>query len=123
MTVDALKEVNLGTAEDSRPTYVSALLTADKESTYVELLKEYRDVFAWSYKEIPGLDPKVVVHHLAVKKGARPVKQAKRRFKPELIKSIEAEVNKFIKAGLIREFKYLTWISSIVRVKKKNGQI
>ncbi|XP_075092300.1 uncharacterized protein LOC142172552 [Nicotiana tabacum] len=123
MTVDALKEVNLGTAEDSRPTYVSALLTTDEENTYVELLKEYRDVFAWSYKEMHGLDPKVAVHHLAVKKGARPVKQAQRRFRPELIPSIEAEVNKLIEASFIREVKYPSWISSIVPVKKKNGQI
>ncbi|XP_070019971.1 uncharacterized protein [Nicotiana sylvestris] len=113
MTVDALKEVNLGTTEDSRPTYVSALLTTDEESTYVELLKEYRDVFAWSYKEMPGLDPKVAVHHLAVKKGARPVKQAQRCFRPELIPSIEAEVNKLIEAGLIREVKYPTWIQAL----------
>nr|XP_009792388.1 PREDICTED: uncharacterized protein LOC104239453 [Nicotiana sylvestris] len=123
IVVDALKEVNLGTAEDSRPTYVSALLTTDEENTYVELLKEYRDVFAWSYKEMPGLDHKVAVHHLAVKKGARPVKQAQRRFRPELIPSIEAEVNKLIEAGFIREVKYPSWISSIVPVKKKNGQI
>ncbi|XP_070029104.1 uncharacterized protein [Nicotiana sylvestris] len=123
MTVDALKEVNLGTTEDSRPTYVSALLTTDEESTYVELVKEYRDVFAWSYKEMPGLDPKVVVHHLVVKKGARPVKQAQRRFRPELIPSIDAKVNKLIEAGFIQEVKYPTWISSIVPVKKKNGQI
>ncbi|XP_075076820.1 uncharacterized protein LOC142163433 [Nicotiana tabacum] len=123
MTVDALKEVNLGTAEDSMPTYVSALLTIDDENTYVELLKEYTDVFAWSYKEKPGLDPKVVVHHLAVKKGARLVKQAQRRFRPELIPSIEAEVNKRIEASFIREVKYPSWISSIVPVKKKNGQI
>ncbi|XP_070008667.1 uncharacterized protein [Nicotiana sylvestris] len=123
MTIDALKEVNLGTAEDSRPTYVSALLTTDEENTYVELLKEYKDVFAWSYKEMLGLDSKVAVHHLVVKKGARLVKQAQRRFRPELIPSIEAEVNKLIKAGFFREVKYPSWISSIVPVKKKNGQI
>ncbi|XP_070004334.1 uncharacterized protein [Nicotiana sylvestris] len=123
MTVDALKEVNLGTAEDSMPTYVSALLTIDDENTYVELLKEYTDVFAWSYKEKSGLDPKVVVHHLVVKKGSRLVKQAQRRFRPELIPSIEAEVNKRIEASFIREVKYPSWISSIVPVKKKNGQI
>ncbi|XP_070005329.1 uncharacterized protein [Nicotiana sylvestris] len=75
-TIGALKEVNLGTDEEPRPTYLSVLLEVDEESTYIELLKEYRDVFAWSYKEMSGLDPKVAVHHLAVKNGARPVKQA-----------------------------------------------
>ncbi|XP_060210431.1 uncharacterized protein LOC132637344 [Lycium barbarum] len=122
-TVDSLKEVNLGTDEDPRPTYLSAFLTGDEEDTYMEILKEYRDVFAWSYKEIPGLDPKVAVHHLAVKNGARPVKQAQRYFRPDLVPSIENEVNKLIEAGFIREVKYPTWISSIVPVKKKTGQI
>ncbi|XP_060194933.1 uncharacterized protein LOC132624123 [Lycium barbarum] len=120
-TVDSLKEVNLGTDEDPRPTYLSAFLTGDEEDTYMEILKEYRDVFAWSYKEMPGLDPKVAVHHLAVKNGARPVKQAQRHFRPDLIPSIENEVNKLIEAGFIREVKYPTWISSIVPVKKKTG--
>ncbi|XP_070042509.1 uncharacterized protein [Nicotiana tomentosiformis] len=86
--VDALKEVNLGTEEEPRPTYLSALLEVDEEGTYIELLKEFRDVFAWSYKEMPGLDPKVLVHHLAVK-----------------------------------NVKYPTCVSSIVPVRKKNGQI
>ncbi|XP_060183387.1 uncharacterized protein LOC132613398 [Lycium barbarum] len=72
---------------------------------------------------MPGLDPKVAVYHLAVKNGTRPVKQAQRYFRPDLVPSIENEVNKLIEAGFIREVKYPTWISSIVPVKKKTGQI
>ncbi|XP_070020849.1 uncharacterized protein [Nicotiana sylvestris] len=34
---------------------------------------------------MPSLDSKVLVHHLAVKNGARPVKQAQRRFRPDLV--------------------------------------
>ena len=40
----------------------------------MNILKEYRDIFAWSYKEMPGLNPRVAVHQLAVKNGSRPVK-------------------------------------------------
>lgn len=72
---------------------------------------------------MPGLDPKVAVHNLAIKHGVQPIKKAQRRFRPELIPRIETEVNKLIEAGFIREVKYPTWISSIVFVKKKNGQI
>jgi hypothetical protein len=72
---------------------------------------------------MPGLDPRVAVHQLAVKHGARPVKQTQRCFRPELISQIEVEVNKLIQAGFIREVKYPTWISNIVPVKKKNGQM
>ncbi|XP_070015574.1 uncharacterized protein [Nicotiana sylvestris] len=122
-TVDGLKEVNLSTDEEPRPTYLSVLPEVDEESTYIELLKEFRDVFAWSYKEMPGLDPKVAVHYLEVKNGARPVKQAQRRFRLDLVPLIESEVNKLIEAGFIREVKYPTWVSSIVPIRKKNGQI
>ncbi|XP_030940238.1 uncharacterized protein LOC115965196 [Quercus lobata] len=122
-TVDELKEINLGTAEEPRPTFISALLTPEEEEGYLKLLVEYKDVFAWTYKEMPGLNPSIALHHLAVKKGMRPVKQAQRRFRPELIHQIETEVNKLIEAGFIREVQYSEWIANIVPVKKKNGQI
>ncbi|KAL0318211.1 UNVERIFIED_CONTAM: Transposon Tf2-12 polyprotein [Sesamum calycinum] len=122
-TIDELKEVNLGDIENPRPIYISASLTHGEEGTYIALLHEFKDVFTWSYKEMPGLDPNVAVHHLSVKKGARPVKQGQRRFRPELILLIEGEVNKLIEVSFIREVKYPMWISSIVPVRKKNGQI
>ncbi|GAA0147863.1 hypothetical protein LIER_07460 [Lithospermum erythrorhizon] len=99
--VDELKEINLGTTEEPRPIYINALMTSEEERQYVDLLHEFRDVFAWTYKEMPGLDPRVVVHQLAIKNGARPFKQAQRRFRQELAPSIEIEVNKLIEAGLI----------------------
>ncbi|XP_075086299.1 uncharacterized protein LOC142169006 [Nicotiana tabacum] len=75
-TIDELKELNLGTLEDPRPTFISELLTPQEEDEYFKLLTEYKDVFAWSYKEMPGLSPKVVVHHLGIKCAARPMKQS-----------------------------------------------
>ena len=84
-TVDELKEINLGTTEEPRPTFICALLTPEEEEGYLKLLVEYKDVFAWTYKEMPGLNPSISLHHLAVKKGMRPVKQAQKRFRPELI--------------------------------------
>ncbi|KAK4382518.1 hypothetical protein Sango_2728100 [Sesamum angolense] len=107
-TIDELKEVNLGNIEKPRPIYISASLTQEEEETYIALLHEFKDVYAWSYKKIPGLDPKVAVHHLSVKKRDRPVKQDQRRFRLELIPLIESEVNKLIEVGFIREVKDLT---------------
>lgn len=121
--MDDLKKLNLGDKKDPRPVFVSTLLSSDEEVEYFKLLMEYKDIFAWSYKEMPGLDPKVVVHSLAIKSGVRPIKQQQRRFRPELVSRIEAEVNKLIDAGFIREVKYPTWIANIVPVRKKNGQL
>ena len=121
--MDELKELNLGTADKPRPIFISALLTPAEEKEYLELLTEYKDVFAWTYKEMPGLDPRVAVHRLAIKQEACPVKQARSRFQPELLPQIEAEVNKLEQAGFIREVQFPKWIANIVPIKKKNGQI
>ncbi|GAA0159810.1 hypothetical protein LIER_16508 [Lithospermum erythrorhizon] len=97
-------------------------MTSEEDRQYVDVLYEFRDVFAWTYKEMARLDPRVAVHHLAIKNGAWPVKQGQRRFRSELVPSIEAKVNKLIEAGFIPEVTYPTWLSNIVPVKKKNGQ-
>ena len=122
-TVDELKEINLGTAEEPQPTFISALLTPEEVEGYLKLLIEYKDVFAWTYKEMPGLNPSIALHHFVVKKSVCPVKQAQRHFQPELIPQIETKVNKLIEAGFIHEVQYPEWIVNIIPVKKKNGKI
>jgi len=72
---------------------------------------------------MPGLDPNVVVHKLAVSEVVKPVKQPQRRFRPELTIQINAEVDKLIRANFIREVQYLIWLANIVPVRKKNGQL
>ncbi|XP_074300563.1 uncharacterized protein LOC141631841 [Silene latifolia] len=106
-----------------RPIYISALLTKEEQEEYYKLLVEYKDVFAWSYKEIPGLSPKIAVHRLAIKKGTSPKKQPQRRFRPELVPEIEKEVNKLIESGFIRGVKYSTWIANIVPIEKEEWTI
>jgi len=68
VTIDDLKELNLRTKEEPHPIYVSSLLTQEEEKEHFSLLSEYKDVFTWSYKEMPGLDPKVAVHRLSIKR-------------------------------------------------------
>lgn len=102
-TIDELVEINLGSEDDPRPTFVSATLTPEEREDYRNFLMQYRDCFAWSYKEMPGLDPHVAIHKLAIDPQYRPVKQAPRRFRPELQDDIIAEVDKLINVGFIKE--------------------
>ncbi|KAG9446452.1 hypothetical protein H6P81_012580 [Aristolochia fimbriata] len=73
--------------------------------------------------EMPGLDPTIAIHKLAIKSEVKPIKQSQRRFRPELVPEIEKEVDKLLKADFIRVVKYPSWIANIIPVKKKNGQI
>lgn len=64
--VDELREIILGTDEDPKLVFASTLLTLKELGQYEELLKECRDVLAWSYPYMPRLDTNVVVHQLAI---------------------------------------------------------
>ena len=72
---------------------------------------------------MPGLDPDVAVHRLAISPDVVPIKQAPRRMRVEVEEQVIAETKKLIDAGFVREETYPTWLANIVPVRKKNGQI
>jgi hypothetical protein len=41
---------------------------------YRDLFEEFRDVFSWSYEEMPGIDPKIVEHEITTYPDAKPVR-------------------------------------------------
>lgn len=56
---EELEEVNLGAEPGNpKPIFISNQLSAQEREQLVELLKEYMDVFTWTYDEMPGLDPR-----------------------------------------------------------------
>ena len=71
---ERLKEVDLGSgSQEPRPISISASLTEKQKSELILLLKEFKDVFAWDYSEMPSLDPGLVAHTLNVDPEAKPV--------------------------------------------------
>ena len=64
---EPLEVVNLGSEEDPKEVKIGASLNPDVKSELIELLKEYVDIFAWSYQDMPGLDTDIVEHHLPLK--------------------------------------------------------
>lgn len=121
---DKPEEINLAQpGEDPRITYISEELPTEFKEALISLLKEYRDVFAWKYDEMPGLDPRLVTHKLNILPGSVPIKQSPRKFRPEDEIQIKQEIQKLLDVGFIRPTQHPTWLANIVPVKKKNGQI
>ncbi|CAL9012636.1 unnamed protein product [Prunus brigantina] len=121
---DPLQEINLGTEEDPRPTFISALLEEPLRSEIITLLHEFRDCFAWHYHEMPGLDRKLVEHRLPIKEGYLPVKQARRRMSMDTELKVKEEIERLLKAGFIRPAIYADWLANIVPVlKRKTGAV
>jgi hypothetical protein len=43
---------------------IGAACTPQEITAYKALFQEYRDIFTWSYTEMPGLDPSIVEHRI-----------------------------------------------------------
>ena len=76
-----LEVVDLSNDPDiPRTTSINANLLQLEKNQLVALLKEYADVFAWEYDEMPGLDPNLVARALNVEPGVKPMIQPMRTF-------------------------------------------
>ena len=73
-SADELEEIDIGPGDRPRPTYVSAKLDPEYKQELVDLLKKFKDCFAWKYYEMFGLDRSIVEHGLLIKPGYRPFK-------------------------------------------------
>ncbi|XP_058784970.1 uncharacterized protein LOC131659861 [Vicia villosa] len=64
----------------------------------------------------------IVVHRLPLKEGCTPVRQKRRRVRPDMDNKIREEVLKQFDAGFLAVVEYPPWISNIVPVRKKDGK-
>ena len=71
---------------------LSKSLPPDKKLKYVELIKEFRDVFAWSYEDLKYYDSSVIQHPIPLKENQKPFKHKLRRINPILLPLIEKEI-------------------------------
>ncbi|XP_057538103.1 uncharacterized protein LOC130815609 [Amaranthus tricolor] len=88
----------------------------------VATIAEFRDVFAFSTEEMPGIPTSVMCHKLDIRPGHKPVKQKLRHQGKERTEAAKEEVEKLLRAGFIKECKYSDWLSNVVLVKKPNGK-
>jgi len=115
--------VDLGDGSVKRPTYLSAKINKEFRDRIVELLKVYKDCFAWDYNEMPGLSREMVELKLPIRPDKKSVKQIPRRFAPQVLSKIKEEIERLLKSRFIRSARYVDWLANIVPVVKKNGTL
>uniref|UniRef100_A0A2N9G270 Integrase catalytic domain-containing protein n=1 Tax=Fagus sylvatica TaxID=28930 RepID=A0A2N9G270_FAGSY len=88
--IEELEIVNLANeGEEPREVKIGTRCAAEQKEALIALLREFHEIFAWSYQDMPGLDTDIVVHKIPLKPECKPVKQALRRMKPEVILKIK----------------------------------
>ncbi|MCO5571476.1 hypothetical protein L7F22_025216 [Adiantum nelumboides] len=82
-----------------------------------------KDIFAWEYSDMNGLDPKFYQHKIYLKPDAVPVKQHSYRMNPNLAKQDKVEIDRLLQVGFITPIDNSKWLSPIVVAPKKNKKI
>jgi hypothetical protein len=67
-----LNECNIGTEEDSKFVKLSSNLSREQRIEYDELLREFADVFAWTYEDLKTYDTSIIEHKIPLKEEAKP---------------------------------------------------
>ena len=102
---------------------MSSTLLAHIKLQYIELFKEFKDVFSWGYKDLKTYDAIIIHHKIPLKENQKPFKQKLRRINPVLLPLVKAEIENMHAAGIIVPIRYSEWVSNLVSVRKKTGEI
>ncbi|RVW13463.1 Transposon Ty3-G Gag-Pol polyprotein [Vitis vinifera] len=122
-TVGDVETVDFDTEDQPRELKIGSPLSTDERDRLIHLLRSYLDVFAWSYEDMPGLDPSIVQHHLPTLPHARPVKQKLRRLHPRWSLQVKEKIQKQLSVGFISVVEYPEWLANVVPVPKKDGKV
>ena len=104
--VEELEIVSLEQGDLGKTIRIGSRLKEEQKRELMHCLRAHADVFAWTREDMSGIDPEVACHRLAIRKGARTIRQKRRCFNHERYEAINGEVEKLLKVGFIREVNY-----------------
>ena len=102
---------------------LSKTLPAHIKLKYIELFKEFSDVFVWSYEDFKSYDTEIIQQKIPLKENQKLFKQKPCRINPIQLPLVEKEIKKMYEAGIIVPIRYSNWVSNLVSVMKKMGDI
>jgi hypothetical protein len=65
---------NIGTKENLKMVKLSRILSLEVKKDYVKLMKDFLDIFAWSYDDMKVYDTKLIQHVVPLKEAQKPFK-------------------------------------------------
>jgi hypothetical protein len=80
--------------------HIGASCSTNEVHEYKSLFQEFHDVFSWSYEEMPGIDPDIIVHEIKTYPDTKPIRQRLLPVHPRKVVAIKLEVEKLLKEAL-----------------------
>ncbi len=88
-----------------------------------QLLKEFKDVFAWTYKDVKEIPLELAQHRIELDSTMQPTHEVRYRLNPNYATIVKQDMDKLLTTGFIKCVEIATWLSPIVILPKKNGKL
>ncbi len=98
-------------------------LTEENLNSLKKLVLEYKDIFAWTYKDMKGIPLELTQHHIELDTSIPLPHQAKYKLNPNYVKIIKQNIDKLLTIGFIQLIEEATWLSPIVVIPMKDGKL
>jgi len=102
---------------------INAQLEKNKVLEMEQLLKEFKTIFAWTYKDLKGIPPKLAQQKIELNTIISLAHQAKYKLNPNYVIAVKQDINKLLVIRFIQYVEEATWLSPIVVIAKKNGKL
>ena len=79
---------------------------AEFKTELTRTLKEYKDVFTWSYEDMQGLDPQFHQHKINLSPNMISVRQRRYRMNLNYAARVKEEIDKLLWIGFIQSIKW-----------------
>ena len=88
--IEPTQAVNLGTDEAPQMVHLAQSLSSQEKEAYTKFLREKKINFAWTYSNMLGLDTNLIMHHLSIALGVKPIKKKLRKMHPHIALLVKA---------------------------------
>ena len=99
--VDEVLEINIGSSISPKMIKIGKNASPKERKAIENLIREYKDVFAWTYNDLKTFDPAIVEHTIPLNEGGKLYRQKLRNINPKLAPLIKKELEKMLGAGII----------------------
>ena len=80
-------------------------------------------MFAWSYKDLKGVDLAICQYTIPMREDTKPSKKRPYTYNKNFANKIKEGIDKLLDVEFIYEIENIEWVSLIVVVPKKNGKL
>lgn len=69
MLIEPMQPINIGTEEHPHIIHLALSLSTEEKEEFTTFFQEKKINFAWTYSNMLGLDPDLIMHHFSIARG------------------------------------------------------